>query len=217
MKLVRDFERRLEQLVDGMAGRVFRGKLHPVELAARLVREADLSIEESPAGPSAANVYSLRVNPRDLDGEIPSGLVQELEDVLDSTAADRGWRLNGPTRVSLQPDAEVSPGTLDCRVDRTPGTRPPWGVLTADNGTRYPIRHNRCVIGRAEDSDVAVGHPGVSRTHALLWRESGDTWIVDLQSANGTTVNGASSQTPVNLTPGSVVIFGPLAFTFRLV
>jgi hypothetical protein len=217
MKLVRDFERRLEQLVEGMAGRVFRGKLHPVELAARLVREADLSMENGLTGPTAANIYNLRLNPRDLDAEIPPGLVRELEDVLDSTAADRGWRLDGPVRVSLEPREDVSPGTVDCRVDRSPGPLPDWAFLTAGSDTRHPVRHNRCAVGRAETSDIAIGNPGVSRTHALLWREGGEAWIVDLGSANGTQVNGASSNSPLLLPTGAVVSFGPVAFTFRLV
>jgi hypothetical protein len=215
MKLVRDFERRLEQLVEGVAGRVFRGKLHPVELAARLVREADLSTEQGPAGPTTANIYNLRLNPRDLDAEIPPGLVSGLEDVLDSTAADRGWRLDGPVRVTLEPKEDVSPGTVDCRIDRSPGTLPAWAFLTAGSNTRHPIRHNRCVIGRAETSDVTIGNPGVSRTHALLWRESGEAWVVDLESANGTQVNGAPSRAPLLLPAGAAVSFGPVVFTFR--
>ncbi|HKZ30297.1 MAG TPA: DUF3662 and FHA domain-containing protein [Acidimicrobiia bacterium] len=217
MKLVRDFERRLEQFVGGMTGLVFRGKLHPVELAARLVREADLSIEEGRAGPTAANVYSLKLNPRDLDTNVPSDLVLELEDVLETTAADRGWRLDGPVQVSLEPAEGVSPGTADCRVGRSPGTRQPWAFLTTGRGTRHEVRHNRCVIGRAETSDITIGDPGVSRTQALLWREAGEVWVVDLGSANGTRVNGASAHAPRLLTTGSVVTFGPLPFTFRLV
>jgi hypothetical protein len=217
MKLVRDFERRLERLVDGIAGKVFQGKLHPVELAARLVREADLSIEEGPAGPTAANVFSLRLNPRDLDVEIPPGLVHELEDVLESTASDRGWRLNGPVQVSLEPTEGVSTGTVDCRVGQSPGRRQPWAVLTAGSGTRHAVRHNRCIIGRADSSDIIVGDPGVSRAHALLWREGGKAWVVDLGSANGTDVNGNTSNAPLFLPAGSVVTFGPATFTFRLV
>ena len=217
MKLVRDFERRLEHLVDGMAGKVFRGKLHPVELAARLVREADLSVEESVAGPMVANVYSLRLNQRDLDTEVPSGLVHELEEVLESMAADRGWRLDGPVQVSLEPTEGVSTGTVECQVGRLPGLRQPWAFLTSGNSANHAIRLNRCVIGRADSSDLIIGDPGVSRTHALLWREGGEAWVIDLESANGTSVDGKSSHAPLLLSAGSVVAFGPKPFTFRLV
>jgi hypothetical protein len=216
MKLVRDFERRLEQLVDGMAGRVFRGKLHPVEMAARLVREADLSVEEGPAGPSVANVYVLKLNPRDLDAQVPTGLVQELADMLELTAADRGWRMDGPVQVVLKPAEGVTVGTVECRVDRSPGLHRPWAFLAARGGTNHAVRHNRSLIGRAETSDIIIADPGVSRIHALLWREGGEAWIVDLGSANGTGVNGGSANTPRLLSAGSVVTFGPAALTFRV-
>jgi hypothetical protein len=215
MKLVRDFERRLEKLVDGMAGKVFRGKLHPVELATRLVREADLSVEESGAGPTAANVYGLKLNPRDLDFEVPAGVIHELEQVLESAAADRGWRLDGPVTVTLEPDESVSQGTVSCRVGRSPGLRQPWANLTAETGLKHPIRYNRCTVGRADGSDIGIGDPGVSRVHALLWREGGEAWIVDLGSANGTEVDGSSSTSPLVLTSGSVVRLGPVSFRFR--
>lgn len=214
MKLVRDFERRLEQLVDGMAGKVFRGSLHPVELAARLVREADLAVEESSVGPAAPNVYSLRINPRDLNVEVPSALVRELEDMLESTAADRGWRLDGPVQVLLEPTDSVSPGTVDCRVDQSPGKRQPWAFLTVGTGARYPVAVNRCLLGRSESSDLTIGNPGISRTHALLWRESGEAWVVDLESANGTEVDGTRADSPLLLTTGAVVTLGPVALTF---
>lgn len=215
MKLVRDFERRLEKLVDGMAGKVFRGRLHPVELATRLVREADLSVAESPAGPTAANVYNLKLHPDDLELEVPGGLIHELEQVVDAAAADRGWRLDGPVTVSLQADEGVSQGKVACRVGRSPGLVQPWAHLIAENGLKHAVRHNRCIIGRGEGSDVALSDPGVSRVHALMWREGGETWIVDLGSANGTEVDGNPSTGPLLLTSGAVVRFGPVSFRFR--
>jgi hypothetical protein len=216
MKLVRDFERRLERLVDGMAGKVFRGKLQPVELATRLVREADLSVEGSAAGPTAANVYNLRVNPRDLDFAVAPQLIVELEEMLESTAADRGWRLEGPARATLEPTESVSPGTVDCRTDRSPGRRASWADLTSASGVRHALVYNRCIVGRGESSDIAIGDPGVSRTHALIWREGGEAWVIDLNSANGTRVDGGASHAPLLLSDGSIINFGPVGFTFRL-
>lgn len=215
MKLVRDFERRLEQFVDGVAGKVFRGKLHPVELAARMVREADLTLEDGPAGPEAANVYALRINHRDLDTDIPIAMVRELESMLESTAADRGWRLAGPVRVTIEADEQVSSGTVECRVDRLPGRRPAWAFL-ATGDQRYPIEYNRCLIGRSDNADISIGNPGVSRTHALLWREGGEAWILDLESANGTKVDGVAGRGPLRLATGSVMSLGPARLTFRL-
>ena len=43
MGLARNLERRLEKLVDGLSATVFRGRMHPVDLANRLVRQAAVS------------------------------------------------------------------------------------------------------------------------------------------------------------------------------
>ena len=41
MGLARELERRLERLVDGATAAVFRGKMHPVDMAEHLVRQVD--------------------------------------------------------------------------------------------------------------------------------------------------------------------------------
>jgi hypothetical protein len=48
----------------------------------------------------------------------------------------------------------------------------------------------RLVIGRAEDCELRIDHPSVSRRHAELWRD-GDHWrVIDLGSKNGTFLAG---------------------------
>ena len=59
-------------------------------------------------------------------------------------------------------------------------------------------------------------HPGVSRNHALIWREAGSAWIDDLGSANGTGVwrpgdtqwTRVPPQTRIPIRPGTQVGFG---------
>jgi FHA domain len=63
------------------------------------------------------------------------------------------------------------------------------------------------LVGRHRSCDLVLSHPAVSRLHARLAFRSG-TWVLqDLDSTNGTTVNGA----PVGrcrLAPGDLVVFG---------
>jgi hypothetical protein len=54
----------------------------------------------------------------------------------------------------------------------------------------YPLNAPQIAIGRSERSDIALADPGVSRNHARIVREGDDFIIEDLQSTNGTEVNG---------------------------
>ena len=47
----------------------------------------------------------------------------------------------------------------------------------------------RLLIGRSEHNDVAITSPFISRHHALLVRHAGATFLMDLNSSNGTFVN----------------------------
>jgi FHA domain-containing protein len=61
--------------------------------------------------------------------------------------------------------------------------------LTVD-GERFPVDKRVLVLGRAQDCDVQIQDPNVSRRHAELRQEETSYWIVDLGSTNGLEVNG---------------------------
>jgi cytochrome P450/NADPH-cytochrome P450 reductase len=69
-------------------------------------------------------------------------------------------------------------------------------------------------IGRAPDNDIVVADAKVSRYHAELHQVDGTHRIVDLQSSNGTLVNGERIAAAL-LSDGDVVSIGEA--TFRLV
>jgi Protein of unknown function (DUF3662)/FHA domain len=62
-------------------------------------------------------------------------------------------------------------------------------TLTVD-GSEHAVDKQSVVIGRSKDCDVRVSDPNVSRRHAEVRQEGTTYWIVDLDSTNGTTVNG---------------------------
>ncbi|MFN3926815.1 MAG: FHA domain-containing protein [Pseudanabaenaceae cyanobacterium] len=49
---------------------------------------------------------------------------------------------------------------------------------------------SRLTIGRHEDNDIVIPHPAVSSFHAVLLRSGNQIYLNDLQSRNGTFVNG---------------------------
>ena len=218
MKLAREMERRLERLVDGASAAVFRGKMHPVDMADRLLRQADFVVTEGEAGPQIPNRWMLRINPSDLPPEIDSReLEQELTHTVAGFAAERGWRINGPVGVEVASDSAVPRGLTDCSGTSEPGPIEPWSQLVAVSPPLViEISDNRSILGRAMESDVVVSVPELSRKQALIVRSDQTVTISDLSSANGTHVNGTLiGADPFPLVPGDTVTMGDIDFIFR--
>lgn len=213
MYVVRNLERRLERLLEGVAGRVFSGRLHPSEIATRLAREADFARFQHENGPATANVYTILIHPRDLATD-PSELEQQLTEEIHRHTIEEGLRLEGPCRVTITSSEAVSPGSLVCHVEVVPGPPVVWGRLVAADET-LDIGRNHSLIGRSDTADVSLLHDDVSRRHAVITRSAGTNWIRDLSSANGTTVDGQSvGEEPVSFTSGAVIGFGPHRYRF---
>lgn len=62
-------------------------------------------------------------------------------------------------------------------------------------------------IGR-QDGDLVLEDPEVSRRHAVLRRSGGSVLVEDLDSTNGTFVNGERIERPITLGPGDQVRVG---------
>jgi FHA domain/FhaA, N-terminal domain len=213
VSIARSLERRLERLFEGATGRVFSGRLHPAEMAGRIAREADLSRYEHETGPATANRYVLTVSPSDLDVD-PGELQEELEAALAEHAETAGLLFEGPPTVVIRTSETVLPGQFDLEPSVAPGRLPPWSRLTGSAGT-FEIGANRATVGRADDVLVCIPHDSISRRHALIWRTEGQSWIRDLGSANGTTVDGVRiGSEPVRLQHGAVVGLADLRFRF---
>ena len=57
-------------------------------------------------------------------------------------------------------------------------------------GRLFPLERNVVTIGRALDNDLVIEHPSVSRHHAEVRRQAEGFYLVDMQSTNGTLLNG---------------------------
>jgi hypothetical protein len=73
------------------------------------------------------------------------------------------------------------------------------------------------VVGRDAQANFTIEHPTVSRQHAQLHRNAAALVLVDLNSANGTKVNGVKIQTPTTLRDGDSIEFGRVHTLYYLV
>ncbi len=78
----------------------------------------------------------------------------------------------------------------------------------------YELTDALVTIGRAAENTIVLADPSVSGRHAQLQRAGDDYQLVDLESTNGTRVNGESIRS-VLLQPGDRIRFGKLEACFE--
>jgi len=89
---------------------------------------------------------------------------------------------------------------------------PPMKVSLADGSQRL-FSTREVVIGRDPACEMAFDDPAVSNKHARLSYHHGQWWLEDLQSTNGTFLNGEPVLAPLVVTGGDVVRCGQVELT----
>jgi pSer/pThr/pTyr-binding forkhead associated (FHA) protein len=101
-----------------------------------------------------------------------------------------------------------------------PASSPALAVLEVTRGSMagktFRIERPVCAIGRGTQNDVRINDGSVSSSHATLLLKRGTWYVVDLQSANGTYVDGYRVATERALPDGGVLHIGDIVMRFRL-
>jgi hypothetical protein len=84
-----------------------------------------------------------------------------------------------PPVVEVPPEAEAPPPPPEREV-----------VSLTIGGRKHEVTSPRTVLGRSRSCDIRIPDVNVSRRHAELRQEGATYWVVDLDSTNGTMVNG---------------------------
>ena len=70
-------------------------------------------------------------------------------------------------------------------------------------------------IGRSKDADVQIEDRYASCIHARLFSREGRHWVEDMNSTNGTTLNGAALSGEAELVDGDTIQIGDTVFRFE--
>ena len=82
-------------------------------------------------------------------------------------------------------------------------------------GQRLPVKTPVVNLGRADYNDIVLPDPSISTSHAKLQRREGVWMLVDLDSTNGTFVEGERVRGEAPLGPGAVVRLGDVQLLFE--
>lgn len=123
--------------------------------------------------------------------------------------------------VSKEESPEPRPLSLD-DTQPLPAIRVPANAWLISKETEkrpdIELTGDLTVIGKAENVDVQILVPTVSRVHAKIWRDEEQYYLRDLDSKNGTFVNGSqiSRKNNCRILPGDEVRFADAVYIFRV-
>ncbi|MCS4492198.1 DUF3662 and FHA domain-containing protein [Corynebacterium sp. ES2794-CONJ1] len=217
---------------------IFGGRVVPAEIEELLKQEAEDNLVHTYEGTvEVPNIYEVSVSEKDFDlisAEHPT-LADDFTDRLSRYFRNNSWISPAPIVIRISADQSLRTGQLHATSDfdlevsppkkesapmNPPAPLPsaPTGKmisLTVDGTPSYQLRTGSTMIGRGTDVDYRLHDTGVSRHHAEIVWDGHEAYIVDLQSTNGTTVNG----TPIDnwlLADGDVITIGHSQIVVRI-
>jgi diguanylate cyclase (GGDEF)-like protein len=78
------------------------------------------------------------------------------------------------------------------------------------------IEKQQALLGRGADVDIRIPDPSLSRVHARFEREGDTLWIVDMESRNGTAVDGTRISQRHKLENGEHITVGNVILRFAI-
>lgn len=215
---LRNFEKRLEQMVEGAFARVFRSGLRPVEIGRRLSREMDDSRSIGVRGNTVvANDFTVNLSQQDADefAEVGDSMRRNLAELAREHAREEQYDFMGPIGVHFDVDPRMRVGSfsIEARLREGDGGAGA-GSLVLPNGDRFVLGETIITIGRVPESVITLEDPNVSRNHAEIRPQGGAFVLADLGSTNGTKINGVKVSER-ELQDGDEMTFGATTFRFE--
>jgi hypothetical protein len=186
-----------------------------VEIGRKVTRELDaerqMGVHGVPVAPNNIGVY---LSPADFDRfeSFADGLARELAELAREHAREEGYQFAGSVTVHLVPDDDLRVGECDVVAEIAAGVR--VGSLVLPDGRRVPLGETPLTIGRLPECDIVVADPKASRKHAEIRPAGNGFLLVDLQSTNGSRVNGSVVREHI-LVDGDRVGIGATEFRFE--
>lgn len=114
MNLLKEIEKRLENLFEGFFRQQFRSDLQPVELAKKLLREMDQKRTISVSKIYVPNVFKVNLSPEDFHHleKFQESLAKELGEYLSAHARQKRYTLGGKVRLEFLPSETLKLGEV---------------------------------------------------------------------------------------------------------
>lgn len=127
------------------------------------------------------------------------GIVQRMVEIFESDWDQKQRASSAAQTTTLAQSGPLLPAEPDLPSER-------FVLLSRrDALSRFPLRMGETTIGRAEDNDIVLLFPEVSRYHAKVQITDTTISVEDLSSQNGTFVNGQPLKGEKRIKPGDLI------------
>ena len=216
---LQSIERRLERMVDGVFTRRTQGSIRPIELGRRLVREMDDHRSVDVKGRRIVpNDFTIVLSPADREGfgDIEVTLTTELAEAAKEYAREEGYHFLGPVAVRLTAETKMKNGRFNVTSVLKQGAGgSSMASIVLPSGQRIGLNQGTVTVGRLPECTISINDSNISRKHAEMRQQAGEYVVVDLDSTNGTLVNGIRITGQQRLNEGDIISFGSTHVRFE--
>ncbi|MGB6521704.1 MAG: FhaA domain-containing protein [Candidatus Cybelea sp.] len=219
MSFFERIEQACAQFIERTFAKSFPSDVEPAQIARKLVATMEAQTRGEDGRPSAPSVYAVYVSTADFERleEHREYLEEAWIDLLRDLAAKVGIAfVDGDPRVTMSARPSVPLGAIAIEVGdaarasaqfalRMIKGLPVDGVYSITGTTR---------VGRGDESEIVLLDPSVSRAHAIVEFDAGEPVVRDLDSTNGTYVNGRRVRVE-SLRDGDELRFGNTRMRFE--
>ena len=219
MSFFERIEQACAQFIERTFAKSFPSDVEPAQIARKLVATMEAQTRGEDGRPSAPSVYAVYVSTADFERleEHREYLEEAWADLLRDLAAKVGVAfVDGDPRVTMSARPSVPLGAIAIEAGdaarasaqfalRMIKGLPADGVYSITGTTR---------VGRGDESEIVLLDPSVSRAHAIVEFDAGEPVVRDLDSTNGTFVNGRRVRVE-SLRDGDELRFGNTRMRFE--
>lgn len=191
MGFLENFERQVERLVGGAFAKTFTSGVHPVEIVALLKKEIDTAATVITRSRIVApHVFHIGLSEPDFGrfSKLGPDFTEELRSMIEAYAKQRGYAFSAPLQLSLELRKALIEGVAEVSSEKVGSIV--WIPSLTWKGTVFPVVRSHTLLGRGSDTDIQIDAKGASRHHAEIHWDGKKAEIIDLESTNGTKVDG---------------------------
>lgn len=208
-------EARIENSVGSMFAKLSKRQLQPIEISQAVKNAMDIAANHGSGDKVLVpHRYLIKLNPSDRQN-VSDQLLRAIGTEVADYANQKNFRVTSDIELNLSEDASIARGRVKVGSAAVSSTVR-WKPIISFGNIRHELRDGTTTFGRDDQAEVMIDDRGLSRIHFEIAFNGEIAAIRDLESTNGTFVDGNRVNELV-LRQGSVITAGRTEFSFELV